>query len=69
MASDHLRIMCPALSCRRILAVPSDSRGKNMRCKNCGATIRVPEKAAPVVDAKQPAGAPGAPAAAPAKAA
>ena len=44
MASDTLRIMCPALSCRKILAVPADSRGKHVRCKNCGATIRVPEK-------------------------
>ncbi|MGH7292921.1 MAG: hypothetical protein ACREJT_17000 [Myxococcota bacterium] len=49
MASDTLRIMCPALSCRKILAVPANSRGKHVRCKNCGATIRVPEKAmAPV---------------------
>ena len=40
--------MCPALSCRKILAVPTNSRGKNVRCKNCGATIRIPEKSAPV---------------------
>ena len=46
MSADHIRIMCPALSCRRILAVPTSSRGKNVRCKNCGATIRVPDKAA-----------------------
>jgi len=44
MATDHLRIMCPSLSCRKVLAVPVASRGKNVRCKNCGATIRVPEK-------------------------
>lgn len=36
--------MCPSLACRRILAVPASSRGKNVRCKNCGATIRVPDK-------------------------
>jgi hypothetical protein len=52
MSNDHLRIMCPALACRKILAVPVSSRGKNVRCKNCGATIRVPEKAAPAPVAK-----------------
>jgi len=30
-----------------VLAVPANSRGKNVRCKNCGATIRVPEKQVP----------------------
>ena len=56
MPNDHIRIMCPALACRRVLAVPNTSRGKNVRCKNCGATIRVPEKAvapAPVQADKQ----------------
>lgn len=48
MGSDHLRIMCPSLTCRKILAVPVSSRGKNVRCRNCGATIRVPEKSAVV---------------------
>ncbi|MBX3407428.1 MAG: hypothetical protein KF869_11765 [Phycisphaeraceae bacterium] len=45
MPGDHIRIMCPSLTCRRVLAVPANSRGKNVRCKGCGATIRVPEKA------------------------
>lgn len=44
MPADHIRIMCPSLTCRRVLAVPANSRGKNVRCKGCGATIRVPEK-------------------------
>ncbi|HNB59885.1 MAG TPA: hypothetical protein PK308_06195 [Phycisphaerales bacterium] len=43
MAAEHIRIMCPSLTCRKILAVPVTSRGKNVRCKNCGATIRVPD--------------------------
>jgi hypothetical protein len=65
MSTDHLRIMCPALSCRRILAVPTDSRGKNVRCKNCGATIRIPEKqVAPVEPKKESPAAANAPAAA-----
>jgi hypothetical protein len=42
--------MCPALSCRKVLAVPTSSRGKNVRCKNCGATIRVPEKKSVAVE-------------------
>jgi uncharacterized Zn finger protein len=42
--AENIRIMCPSLSCRRVLAVPSSSRGKNVRCKNCGITIRVPDK-------------------------
>lgn len=59
MTVDQLRIMCPSLNCRRVLAVPASSRGKNVRCKNCGATIRVPEKqvvqATPPSQAEKPA--------------
>lgn len=70
MASDHLRIMCPSLSCRKVLAVPTNSRGKHVRCKNCGSVIKVPEKAAVVAPAGKAADvkAPEAPAT-PAKAA
>jgi hypothetical protein len=46
MPGENIRIMCPSLTCRRVLAVPGSSRGKNVRCKGCGATIRVPEKQA-----------------------
>ena len=61
MASETIRIMCPALSCRKILAVPSSSRGKHVRCKNCGATIRVPDKmVAPVAPVAAAAGGSGA---------
>ena len=61
MPGEQIRIMCPSLSCRRVLAVPTSSRGKNVRCKGCGATIRVPEKLAaqPAKEAAAPA-APGA---------
>jgi hypothetical protein len=51
MAEENIRIMCPSLSCRRILAVPVSSRGKTVRCRNCGGTIRVPAKGVPVVAA------------------
>ena len=53
MAGDQIRIMCPSLTCRRVLAVPTTSRGKNVRCKGCGSTIRVPEK--PVAQAAKDA--------------
>ncbi len=46
---EQLRIKCPRLTCRKILAVPISSRGKNVRCKNCGATIRVPQVAEPKI--------------------
>jgi len=61
MQGEQIRIMCPSLSCRRVLAVPASSRGKNVRCKGCGATIRVPEKQVvqPLKDAA--AAAPGTP--------
>lgn len=47
MANDTVRIMCPNLSCRKILAVPTVARGKTVRCRNCGTNIRVPAPAAP----------------------
>jgi ribosomal protein S27E len=37
-----IRIMCPNLSCQRILAVPSHARGRLVRCKSCATTIRIP---------------------------
>jgi Pyruvate/2-oxoacid:ferredoxin oxidoreductase delta subunit len=45
MAANSIRIMCPSLTCRRILAVPETARGKTVRCKGCGTCIRVPDKA------------------------
>jgi hypothetical protein len=42
MAQDHLRIMCPNLSCRKVLAVPVAARGKTVRCKGCSTSIRIP---------------------------
>ncbi|CAN5771381.1 hypothetical protein BH11PLA1_BH11PLA1_04580 [soil metagenome] len=43
MASDNVRIMCPNLSCRRVLAVPGSARGKLVRCRNCSTNIKVPQ--------------------------
>ena len=55
--SQTLRIMCPNLTCKKILAVPSSARGKTVRCRGCGTNIRVPmpaeeAKPAPAADAK-----------------
>ena len=43
MAEEAVRIMCPNLTCRKILAVPRTARGKTVRCRVCGTTIRVPK--------------------------
>ena len=37
-----IRIMCPNLACKRVLAVPGHARGKLVRCKGCGINIRIP---------------------------
>lgn len=39
---NGIRIMCPNLTCRKILAVPTSARGKTVRCKACGTAIRIP---------------------------
>lgn len=46
MTDATLRIMCPSLTCRKILAVPVSSRGKTVKCKSCGGMIRVPARLA-----------------------
>lgn len=51
MADDTVRIMCPNLLCRKILAVPKTARGKTVRCRRCQTNIRVP---APVPAAMPP---------------
>ena len=42
--SDSVRIMCPNLVCRKVLAVPAAARGRTVRCKICGTNIRVPPR-------------------------
>jgi hypothetical protein len=41
--STTIRIMCPSLSCRKVLAVPTSARGKTVRCRGCGSSIRIPQ--------------------------
>lgn len=43
-----VRIMCPNLRCRAVLAVPPEARGRLVRCRNCGMNIKIPAKAEPV---------------------
>ncbi len=42
MSTENVRILCPNLTCRRVLAVPTAARGKIVRCKNCGTNIKIP---------------------------
>lgn len=43
-----VRIMCPNLRCRAVLAVPPEARGRLVRCRNCGMSIKIPAKTEPV---------------------
>ena len=53
-----IRIMCPNLSCQRVLAVPDRARGKLVRCRSCGTNIRIPatrpQPSLPGVDSHRP---------------
>lgn len=57
MSAETVRIMCPNLTCRKLLAVPAAARGKMVRCRACSTNIRVPNAPAPKAP---PAGQPGA---------
>lgn len=56
MEQQTIRIMCPNVVCRRVLAVPLTARGRQVRCRFCGTSIRVPQKK----EAPKPAPAEGA---------
>jgi ribosomal protein S27E len=43
MSSQSVRVMCPNLNCRKVLAVPDSARGKTVRCKSCGTAVRIPD--------------------------
>ncbi len=52
--ADHLiRIMCPNLACRRVLAVPITARGKVVKCSGCGKNVRVPKTTVPPAEPKK----------------
>ena len=41
-------LFCPNLKCRSILQVPDNTRGKKVKCGQCGTAFFVPTKKAPV---------------------
>jgi LSD1 subclass zinc finger protein len=43
-----VQIICPNLQCRKILSVPDEVRGKQVKCPHCQTTVRVPEVRRPV---------------------
>jgi hypothetical protein len=53
MPTQNVRILCPNLACRKVLAVPDSCRGKTVRCKNCSTNIKIPAKSGESTDAKK----------------
>jgi LSD1 subclass zinc finger protein len=47
-----VQVVCPNLRCRKILSVPEETRGKQVRCQHCETTFRVPEARKPAVVAQ-----------------
>jgi LSD1 subclass zinc finger protein len=37
-----VQLLCPNLKCRKILSVPTESRGKLVKCQYCQTMLRVP---------------------------
>jgi len=42
-----IALMCPNLQCRSLLRVPEGTRGKRVRCPECGGVLLVPRQGAP----------------------
>jgi LSD1 subclass zinc finger protein len=40
-----VKMICPNLNCRKILSVPDEVRGKQVKCQFCQTTFRVPASA------------------------
>lgn len=47
MEQETIRIMCPNVVCKRVLAVPLTARGRQVRCRFCGTSLRIPAKKDP----------------------
>jgi len=43
VAGGTIKMMCPNLRCRAVLGVPTEARGRTVRCRNCGNNIRIPK--------------------------
>ncbi len=37
------QLMCPNITCRKILSIPESARGKVVRCSHCQTSLRVPD--------------------------
>jgi hypothetical protein len=42
-----ITIICPRLSCRAVLRVPANVRGKRVRCGECGTAFLIPDQNRP----------------------
>jgi hypothetical protein len=38
-----VQMLCPNLSCRKVLGVPEEVRGKVVKCQHCATLFKVPE--------------------------
>lgn len=38
-----VQIICPNLRCRKVLSVPDEARGKQVKCQFCQSALRVPD--------------------------
>ncbi len=47
-------LLCPRLTCRTVLSVPDEVRGKRIRCGECGITFLVPDAAKPAPTKPKP---------------
>jgi hypothetical protein len=50
-----VHVICPSLSCRKILILPEDVRGTSVTCRYCQMQFRVPDLRRP---AQSPSGKP-----------
>lgn len=41
-SNEIVMMLCPSLKCRKVLRVPANCRGKQVRCKFCQMTFEVP---------------------------
>lgn len=54
---NTITLICPNLSCGKMIAAPISARGKSVRCAHCNTPFRVP--AAPVTVLDDPDAPPG----------
>jgi hypothetical protein len=55
-----IQLLCPNLRCRKLVGVPDELRGKNVKCQHCQTMFRVPDTRMPATVATVAAGKPAA---------